>query len=296
MRAIPDDTQARLDAEAATFCHCWKLVRRDGVAQGFTNHDADLTFNGVRYEADAGLDAARMDARLGLAPGAMDVSGALTSASLDETDLANGVYDGASVEIWLVDWREPQHRILLDAATLGEVTRGEHGFQAELRSLAHRLDEERGRRFQRGCAADLGDAACRIDLAAPAFRFVTHVDAAPSLSTCVAPSSGFAEGWFTGGALLARDGVNAGARLEIKSHRLSGGHSVFVFWTPSAAPFAPGDAIEVTAGCDKSFTTCGAKFANRANFRGFPHIPGNDVLMRYASQTDVGLDGGSLFR
>jgi uncharacterized phage protein (TIGR02218 family) len=124
MRAIPAATQARLDDAAATFCHCWQLVRRDGVAQGFTNHDADLTFEGVLYEADAGLDAAKMDAQLGLAPGAMDVAGALNSASLSETDLANGVYDGASIEIWLVDWREPAHRILLDAATLGEVRRG----------------------------------------------------------------------------------------------------------------------------------------------------------------------------
>src|SRR6478609_819022 len=121
MRTIPPATQARLDDEAATFCHCWKLVRRDGVAQGFTNHDCDVTFDGVRYDADAGLDAAKMDAQLGLAPGAMDVAGALNSASLSETDLANGVYDGASVEIWLVDWRAPVHRILLDAATLGEV-------------------------------------------------------------------------------------------------------------------------------------------------------------------------------
>ena len=65
MRAISEATQARLDDEAATFCHCWKLVRRDGVAQGFTNHDVDLAFDGVRYEADAGLDAATMEAERG---------------------------------------------------------------------------------------------------------------------------------------------------------------------------------------------------------------------------------------
>ena len=296
MRAISEATQARLDDEAATFCHCWKLVRRDGVAQGFTNHDVDLAFDGVRYEADAGLDAATMDARLGFGPGAMTVSGALSGASLTDRDLANGVYDGASVEIWLVDWREPAHRILLDAATLGEVTRSDSGFQAELRSLAHRLEEERGRRFQRGCSADLGDGACRVDLGAPAFRLVTQIVSAPSASTCVTPSGGFAEGWFTGGVLMARGGVNAGARLSIKAHRLAGGQNVFDFWTPAAVPFAPGDPVEAIAGCDKSFATCGSKFANRINFRGFPHIPGNDALLRYASRTDVGLDGGSLFR
>jgi uncharacterized phage protein (TIGR02218 family) len=296
MRAIPAATQARLDDAAATFCYCWKLVRRDGAAQGFTNHDANLTFDGVRYDADAGLDAAKMDAQLGLAPGAMDVAGALNSASLSETDLANGVYDGASVEIWLVDWREPAHRILLDAATLGEVRRGEQGFTAELRSLAHRLDEERGRRFQRGCAADLGDAACRVDLTAPAFRVVTLVLSAPSLAACVIPAGAFASGWFTGGVLTARSGANAGAKLSIKTHRVSGLQARIGFWTPPAAMFAVNDEVELVAGCDKSFSMCGSKFTNRINFRGFPHIPGNDALLRYATSKDTGLDGGSLFR
>ncbi|MDB5546472.1 MAG: beta-tubulin [Hyphomicrobiales bacterium] len=296
MRAISPETQARLDDGAATFCHCWKLVRRDGLAQGFTNHDADLAFDGVSYDADAGLDAAKMDAQLGLAPGAMDVAGALNSASLSETDLANGVYDGASVEIWLVDWREPTHRILLDAATLGEVRRGEQGFTAELRSLAHRLDEERGRRFQRGCAADLGDSACRVDLTAPAFRMVTRITGAPSLGACVTPAGGFASGWFTGGVLSVRSGVNDGAKLSVKSHRVSGAQAQIVFWTPPAAMFAVGDEVELVAGCDKSFAMCGVKFANRINFRGFPHIPGNDALLRYATSKDTGLDGGSLFQ
>lgn len=296
MRAISPQTQARLDDDAATFCHCWKLVRRDGAAQGFTNHDSDLTFGGVRYQADAGLDAAKMDAQLGLAPGAMDVAGALTSASLSEVDLANGVYDGASVEIWLVDWRAPDHRILLDAATLGEVQRGEHGFTAELRSLAHRLDEERGRRFQRGCAADLGDAACGVNLSAPAFRFTTHVSGAASQASFEIPAGGFAEGWFMGGALIVRSGANASAKLHVKTHRVRGATAVIIFWTPAAAPFSMGDEVELVAGCDKSFATCGAKFANSPNFRGFPHIPGNDALMRYASSKDAGLDGGSLFR
>ena len=40
----------------------------------------------------------------------------------------------------------------------------------------------------------------------------------------------------------------------------------------------PGDAFTITAGCDKQFATCQAKFANAVNFRGFPHMPGNDYV------------------
>jgi hypothetical protein len=39
--------------------------------------------------------------------------------------------------------------------------------------------------------------------------------------------------------------------------------------------------IEIREGCDKLFATCVSRFANAANFRGEPHVPGNDLLTRY---------------
>jgi hypothetical protein len=32
------------------------------------------------------------------------------------------------------------------------------------------------------------------------------------------------------------------------------------------------------------------------NFRGFPHMPGNDFIIRVPQQGEPGLDGGSFFR
>ena len=48
------------------------------------------------------------------------------------------------------------------------------------------------------------------------------------------------------------------------------------------------------AGC-KALAVCGAKFGNVANFRGFPHIPGADVVTRYGVQGGLDATGGSLF-
>jgi uncharacterized phage protein (TIGR02218 family) len=53
---------------------------------------------------------------------------------------------------------------------------------------------------------------------------------------------------------------------------------------------APGDAFEVTAGCDKQLGTCRAKFGNALNFRGFPHMPGNDFIV--STPQAGGSDGG----
>ena len=44
--------------------------------------------------------------------------------------------------------------------------------------------------------------------------------------------------------------------------------------------------------CDKRFVTCRQVFANALNFRGMPHMPGNDVLLRSGDQ-EVRRDGSS---
>ena len=58
-------------------------------------------------------------------------------------------------------------------------------------------------------------------------------------------------------------------------------------------PIAAGDEFTVTAGCDKQFATCQAKFANGVNFRGFPHMPGNDFVTSYPNRDDASNDGES---
>jgi uncharacterized phage protein (TIGR02218 family) len=42
-----------------------------------------------------------------------------------------------------------------------------------------------------------------------------------------------------------------------------------------------GTPVEIIEGCDKRLTTCSERFGNAENFRGEPHLPGNDLLTRY---------------
>ncbi|MBB3809580.1 DUF2163 domain-containing protein [Pseudochelatococcus contaminans] len=293
MRDIPENLATHLGEGVTTLARCWKLLRRDGVVAGFTDHDRDLTFAGVTFRARSGLEAAEASAELGFAVGGGEVAGVLSAASIAEADVAAGAYDDATVETWLVNWSDVAERVLLDVASIGEIRRTEHAFTAELRGVMHRYDEERGRVYRADCAATLGDARCRVALDAPhlhAAGTVTAVDGALGLSSPVL--AGFADGWFTGGALRFASGGNAGAVIEVRAHI----GSSLQLWVATARPIAVGDAFHVTAGCDRSFATCRAKFGNAVNFRGFPHMPGNDFVIRYPLQGEPGFDGGSLFR
>jgi len=290
MRQISSAFRARLDAGATTLCACWRVVRRDGVVQGFTDHDIDIVFDGVTYSAASGLDGSGFETDLGFAVGGAEAAGALSSASITERDLLNGAWDGARVEIWRVDWAAPEHRVLMQSGVVGEVRRDGARFVAELRSLAHALDQERGRLFGAHCDADLGDARCRFALSASPFVHETVVAGYGDLGVR-APLPRVADGFYANGRITFVSGANAGASHTVRAHR----DGVLTLWTaPTLAP-ASGDRIRIHAGCDKTFATCRDTFRNTGNFRGFPHLPGNDELFAPALSGPQ-LDGGSLFR
>jgi uncharacterized phage protein (TIGR02218 family) len=287
--------QTKLDSGVTTLCRCWVLRRRDGVVQGFTDHDEDVALNAVICRAATGLSASEATAQLGLAVTAAEISGALDDDSLSEADLAAGRYDAATVEVYLVDWSEPALRVLLAKGALGEVRREGASFTAELRGLADRLAEESGRLYTATCSADLGDSRCTIDLADPRYRGTGAVVSLGGTSIFVASGlDGFDAGWFTAGKLSWTSGANSGLAVEVKRHRVEGGEVFVELWQAMPEPLAPGDAFTVTAGCDKRFSTCRDRFDNVLNFRGFPHIPGNDFVIRYPFAGEPGNDGGSL--
>ncbi|MFV0279235.1 MAG: DUF2163 domain-containing protein [Rhodoblastus sp.] len=293
MREMNAQTAAAFGADATTVCHCWRLARRDGVILGFTDHDRDLAFADVVFRASTGLDAAQTESATGFAVAGGEVHGAFDDAALTETDLDAGLYDGASVEIWLVDWSDASRRVLMDIATIGEVRRTENSFVAELRSLAHRFDEERGRQFQRNCTADLGDARCKVDLSVPQYRTGATILARETGGAfLVALDAGFASGYFTDGALV---GAN-GERHAVKLHEQADAGDRIVLWSAPVSLLTAGQRVTLHAGCDKSSQSCAAKFVNIANFRGFPHMPGNDAVAAYPSAKGPPMDGASLFR
>lgn len=296
MLPVSPGLRAKLDKSTTTFCHCWRLTRRDGHVIGFTDHDGDLTFGGLTFHARAGLTASELENTASLAPAVREAVGALTGDSLTETDLQNGLYEGAGVETWLVDWSAPDDRLLLDVATIGEVRRDEFAFTAELRSAAHVFDQPRGRTFQRNCSADVGDAYCKIDLGSQAFSCGGTIIAARPENLTMILDRDAETGFFTGGAARFESGANAGGLFAIRSHRQDAGQAVIALWTPTGALALAGDSIRLTAGCDKRPETCRTKFGNILNFRGFPHMPGNDRVIAAPGSNDVAMDGGSLFR
>ncbi|GIL03336.1 MAG: hypothetical protein BroJett030_32350 [Alphaproteobacteria bacterium] len=294
MKTLPAGLAAHVAGEVTTLCRCWKLIRADGAVLGFTDHDRDVDLDGLACEALSGLGAGELEQSVGLNADTQEVAGALSSDRISADDLHAGLYDGARVELWIVNWSTPAERVLDRVLTIGEVVAEDGAFRAELRALSVDMDETRGRSFSRACDADLGDARCGIDLDQPQCKGAgTVVRALSDLVVEVSGLGGFLSGWFRGGRLAFSSGANAGLAVEVAEHMAGDGTVVLHLWQPPARPLAAGDGFTVRAGCDKAFATCREKFANGINFRGFPHIPGNDFALGYAAAFRQ-MDGGPI--
>jgi uncharacterized phage protein (TIGR02218 family) len=286
VKQLSEALQAHLDSGATTLCWCWRLTRRDETRLGFTDHDRDLTFDGTTFEAAAGFTASEMRDSVGLSVDNLEVSSALSSDRLSEADLAAGLYDDARVEIFRVNWVAPEQRVLMRTGSLGEVRRAGLTFAAEVRGLAHYLQQPKGRLYQFACDADLGDQRCKVLLSDPAYRGEgVIVEAASTRRFTASGLDAFAHDWFSRGLLTFTSGAAAGQAVEVRAHSKTGDVVSIELWAPARGPLAAGQSFIVTAGCDKHLTTCRAKFANAANFRGFPHMPGNDFVTAFAGKS-----------
>ncbi|WP_374393546.1 DUF2163 domain-containing protein [Tabrizicola sp.] len=273
---------SHLASGSTTVCRAWTVRRRDGLVLGFTDHDRDLLVDGVSCRADTGMTARALQQTTGLSVDNSEAFGALSAAAITEADLTAGRFDGAEVQAYLVNWAAPEDFLLQFRGSLGEISRADGSFKAELRGLTELLNRPHGMAYTPGCSAVLGDGRCRFDLRQPGYFADVAVNAADDGRIFTFHDfASFDERWFEGGRFTPISGAASGLVGVVKIDRQTGRERRIELWQSLRAPITAGDMVRIEAGCDKSATTCRVKYSNFPNFRGFPHIPGEDWLASY---------------
>jgi len=271
---------AHLAMGTTTLARCWRLSRRDGVVLGFTDHDLDLHFDGVRHMAGSGLGALALSATTGMAVDNTEARGALSSDAITEEDLRAGRYDGAEVTAWTVNWADVAERRIDFRGSIGEVSWSGGAFRAEMRGLSEALNQPQGRVYQRGCTAVLGDNRCRVDLAGGGWQVETAIQEIDDGARLWLPAiHDRAAGWFEGGRLVMLDGAAAGLEGVVRADRIMPQGRLIELWSALRAPIGPGDRVRMIVGCDRRRETCRDRFANLVNFQGFPWLRDESWLL-----------------
>lgn len=279
---MPRSTQqALLDhfkSNVTTLAMCIKITRKDGEVYAYTNHDTEIEFNGIVYKPGlAGRDSAfshSADASVSN----MEIQAYLESDEITRGELYVGLFDGATVEVFVINYTDPtQGELKVMKGEFGEVQLKDEQAQVEFRSLAQYLQQNLGRTYTNKCDVEkLGDSRCGVDLSTYAAVYTVQ-EIKEERHVFVIDGSESNEWYKYGEVVWESDTNNAGLSMEIKTEH--NGEMSLLFAMPY--DIQVGDTLVAYPGCDRAKETCKEKFDNVVNFRGFDMIPGRDSVSKY---------------
>jgi uncharacterized phage protein (TIGR02218 family) len=290
-RTIPAALQTHLQGSVLTTAVMVKVIRADGTILGLTTSNVNLTFAGILYEAMDSIAASQLRQSASTGVDNVEILGALQSARITDTDLLAGKYDGAALELFVVNYTDNPiiNRVLLVTGSIGEVIFSEGQYRADFRSLSQRLQQK---------IAELTSATCRVralfnaqcfvggtnfqgGFTAASFQHDNAVVASVQSQQVVTFVDAAGTGQYDYGRVLWRTGNNTGLALEVKQSFLISGQMQLIFVFPWTGIVQVGDTALLEQGCDRTFATCVAKFNNGGNARLESYLPGNDRVIRW---------------
>ena len=180
MRSLTAVQSQAFGSTTTSLCWAWRVTRKDGKVMGFTDHDSYFTINNITYEARSGFDAGALEQDIGLSINSAHVQSFFSSEAITEPDLRAGLYDGADVDLFRVDWTNLSSVLHIAHWMFGDVQFSAAGFEVELIGRTAKLDRSTGRVFSRHCDAELGDNRCGVNLS----DFTPNTVCPRTLSAC----------------------------------------------------------------------------------------------------------------
>lgn len=261
-----------------TLADCWKITRQDGTVLGFTSHERDLVVDGVTYVGSASYTPSEANSSAELAVDTMELQSWLAGAGITAPDIEAGLYDGAVVENFEVNYQAPDAgRNIKLTGFLGNprwTSEGEVVY--EVRSLAQKLQQVIGNKTQPTCINRFGDEWCGVDL--DALQVAGVVETVHSRTAFTDTTQGEDAGHFDRGLLTFTTGDNAGYSRQVRN--FDGAR--FELLQPFPFAFEAGDQYEARPTCFKRLAEdCRDTYNNVINFRGAPYLPGTDKQYDY---------------
>lgn len=266
-----------------------------GQVLAYTNFDVPVALNGktylansvqidgLKYKSSIGVNVDEQTITLSAYP-TMTIGGAPFLAAIQQ-----GLLDGAEIQrdrAFFTSVSGAVPLVPLGSILLfkGRVTKidsiGRTTAQIKVASDLTLLTIDMPRRLlQPNCVHALYDSGCT--LARAAFTFSGSLG---SGSSAIALNWAAATSNFQQGSIIFTSGANDGVVSTIKT--ATSGALTLAY--PLPTPPTAGDAFTATWGCDHTLPTCTAKFANEANFLGFPYVPPPQIVTGPLSSTSTG--------
>lgn len=279
MQTITAQLSTALAQELTYLCRIWKLELANGQVFRFTDLDRDLVHGADTYKCDPGIRVSSVVASREQSDNA-EISVITAPDWLSRNRLRQGSLDGAAFTLWVTDWRDPNTYGLLElfAGETSDVKFHDRNKAAiSLTSDIATGQRNIGEPYSRFCRAKLGDARCKVNLAALGVAFTVLTITDEGYGFTATALGGLVDNYLKFGSVAWLTGNNATLKDELTTNTQSTSKAVLAS-TPRN-PLSVGDTGTVFPGCDKTVEMCGPRFNNLANFRGEPYVPSPGVIV-----------------
>lgn len=276
----------------------WSAYSSGGVISelvSFTDNTSPIIMDGITYDPSKGFTKSAVSSDSSMSVDTIDLTGIIgeVGGGMEVTagDVVAGRFDMAEVRIFQVNYEDlSMGRMWLRRGWIGQVSVQDQVYTAEIRGMAQMLQVQALELYSAGCRYDLGDSRCGFDLAgnmqngqpATVSGAVTNVTDNKTFEDT--SRSETLDDTFKFGKITWTTGENSGLHKEVEGYTYI---SSLIDLT-DAMPFTIqiGDEYILTHGCDKSITTTGCKkfYPDLKKHGGFPHLPGEDKLLKVTKQ------------
>ena len=166
MKTVPATLQTHIAQEVTAMCTCWRIARVDGKIFYLTDAVEDVVEGGNTYKSMGAYKRTAIQSTATLSVDNLDVIGIANTLVLPETELRAGLFDNATVRVFLTSWQgSVPGELKMRRGFFGEVTVLPNGtYQVELRGLMQRLGYTYTGAFTADCRVDLGSRECGIPI------------------------------------------------------------------------------------------------------------------------------------
>lgn len=286
MKSLNSAFKIALSHTTLTLAWCWLIERSDGIKLGFTSFDLPLEIDGITYHGITGFTPGAAQQSIGLDRlDSQNLIGILDNTQISSKDLSLGLYDGAKVRRFLVDYTDlptdldatnPKH-LELPWSFFASIKRNPYGFEVQTSDDLSLLDNQVGKTTSQTCRTNLGSATCRVNLA----NYTHNLRVTGAVNDRILTVNGnLRDKYFDDGRLTFTSGLNDNLRSDIAFYK----DNKIILFNPTPFTIAVGDTLTAIAGCAKTKLAC-IKYNNFINFQGEPDIPTTDLAINTPVRT-----------
>ena len=279
MKTVSADLRAILGSSQFYMADCYSFTLADGTVARYTSADASITDQATGHVFAAGgpfFERSKVKFQTGVQVDELDIS--VTAGPGDLLDgapwlsaLRAGVLDGAELQLdraFMPNFGDTSAGLVtMFYGRVVEIDAGRTRATIKVNTHLELLSLQwPWRLFQPGCSRTLFDAGCTLVKAS--FGLGYHVIDGSTLQV-MQTDFNQSDGVASLGTLTFTSGALAGKSYGIQSQTAG----ALTMTIPLPALPAPGDAITVYPGCDKTQATCQNKFSNLQHYAGEPFVP-----------------------